>query len=219
VSPDDPGWPLVIEARGEKNGVVVLRHVDALTPKSVIALSACLDGLAVRRPSLRIVATALPAANWVVDDNRRRLLDQLAVLTLELPPLRDRPEDIPALVEFLRERHAGQTPPRFSRGAMLALSRAPWPGNVRQLENVIRGLLVIGHPHEITPDLLPYGLGAYVTGRSLTKMEQVEMNAILEAINITRGNKVEMASLLGISRSTLYRKMRLYRLDPDRSYF
>jgi transcriptional regulator of acetoin/glycerol metabolism len=65
---------------------------------------------------------------------------------------------------------------------------------------------------------LPDGLGTYSTGRSLTKMEQLEMNAILEMVTTTRGNKVEMAKLLGISRSTLYRKMRYYRVDPDRSF-
>jgi DNA-binding NtrC family response regulator len=161
----------------------------------------------------------LTASEWATDGNHRRLLDQLGVVTIELPPLRDRPEDIADLVKHFNEVHAGLTPLRFSHNAMQALARAPWPGNVRQLENLIRGLLATGHAHEITPDLLPNGLGAYSTGRRLTRMEHLEMNAILEAMTTTQGNKVEMAKLLGISRSTLYRKIRQYRLDPQRAYF
>jgi sigma-54 dependent transcriptional regulator, acetoin dehydrogenase operon transcriptional activator AcoR len=147
----------------------------------------------------------------------QHLLDRVSVVTLEVPPLRDRPEDIPLLIQQLNERHSGLTPLRFSPAAMRALCRAPWPGNIRQLENVIRGIAATGRVREVTPNLLPDLLGTYATSRTLTMMEQLEMNAILETVTATRGNKVEMAKMLGISRSTLYRKMRYFRIDVDRA--
>jgi transcriptional regulator of acetoin/glycerol metabolism len=217
---DDANWPLSIGTSlpAGGNGVVILRHVDALSPTVAAALSAHLDALASRSPGPRVVATALPPAGRALHRAERRILDQLGGVTIELPPLRDRTEDIPLLVRTLNERHARLTPVRFTPAAMRALERAPWPGNTRQLENMIRGIAATGHARDITPDLLPGGLGMYSTGHTLTKMEQLEMNAILETVNATHGNKVEMAKALGISRSTLYRKMRYYRVDPDRSF-
>lgn len=215
---DDPGWPTQVTAGLEPGAVLILRHVDTLSPAVARALSARLDDIAARHPSVRVCGTALPAAHGLPADSRQRLHDQLGVVTIELPALRDRREDIPLLVRHFNQRYGGLTPLRFSQGATQALCRAPWPGNVRQLENVVRGLAAAGHVAEVTPDLLPGGLGAYSAGRSLTRMEQLELDAILQMINRAQGNKVETARLLGISRSTLYRKMRHYHLDPERSF-
>jgi transcriptional regulator of acetoin/glycerol metabolism len=215
---DDPSWPLRITGSLPSGGVLILRHIDVLSPAVARALSACLDDITLRHPSVRICGTALPAGHSVRDDSQQRLQDQLGVVTIELPSLRDRREDIPLLVRYFNQRYGGLAPLRFSQGAIQALSRAPWPGNVRQLENLVRGLAATGRVAEVTADLLPGRLGAYSTGRSLTKMEQLELDAILQMINRAEGNKVETARLLGISRSTLYRKMRHYHLDPERSF-
>jgi transcriptional regulator of acetoin/glycerol metabolism len=67
--------------------------------------------------------------------------------------------------------------------------------------------------------MLPAWLGQYSSRRELTQMEQVELDAIMSAIQRSQGNKVLAAKLLGISRSTLYRKMRSYKLDPDKHFF
>lgn len=210
-------WASSLGERAEEGGagVLLLRHVDALEPAAASSLSVRLDELAALRPSIRIVATASSAEEWADAPGRRRLHDQLGVVTIELPPLRDRIEDIPELVKQLVDRYCGLTPLRFSQAALRALSRAPWPGNIRQLENVVRALADTHHAREITPELLPDGLGAFSAARTLTRMEQLEMKAIIEAVTATNGNKVEMAKLLGISRSTLYRKMRHYRVDLD----
>jgi transcriptional regulator of acetoin/glycerol metabolism len=223
AGPSDTDWAHSVGAEAEDNdvedsdaedndAVLVLRHIDALAPAVAAALSLRLDELAALPSPPRLVATAQPGSTRA-DEGMRRLFDQLGVVTIELPPLRDRPEDIPDLVRQLNDKHAALTPVRFSVSALRALACAPWPGNVRQLENLVRGIAATGPAREVTPDLLPHSLGTYATGRSLTKMEQLEMNAILETINATNGNKVEMAKLLGISRSTLYRKMRYFRID------
>jgi len=199
--------------------VVILEHVNALSPEAASALSVVLDELAQSDAAPRFIATASPDSEWVDAGVGRRLLGQLGVSQIELPPLRDRREDIPDLLALLGARHCGLTPLRFGSGALQALRRAPWPGNVRALENVVRTLVAAGRGREVTADDLPDGLAAYSSGRNLTRMEQLELDAILETINTTHGNKMETARLLGISRSTLYRKMRHYRLDPERTFF
>jgi transcriptional regulator of acetoin/glycerol metabolism len=215
---DDLAWSARVTAGLEPGGVLIVRHIDALSPAVARALSARLDDIAELLPSVQVCGTAQLAAGPVTEDSQQRLHDQIGVVTIELPSLRDRRDDIPLLIRHFNKRYGGLAPLRFSQGAIQALSRAPWPGNVRQLENLVRGLAATGHAAEITPDMLPGGLGAYSTGRSLTKMEQLELDAILQMINRAQGNKVETARLLGISRSTLYRKMRHYHLDPERSF-
>ncbi|WP_375474722.1 sigma-54-dependent Fis family transcriptional regulator [uncultured Jatrophihabitans sp.] len=207
-------WARRLGAELPPNAVLVLRHADEVTGAGAAALSVRLDELA-EVAGVRVIATVTPDADWSADAIRRRLRDQLGVVSLEVPPLRERPEDVADIVRLLVARHAEPVPLRFSTAALQALSRAPWPGNVRQLENVVRGLSAGSQSREITPELLPDGLGAFAKSRNLTKMEQLEVNAIMEMVAATHGNKVEMAKLLGISRSTLYRKMRHYRVDPD----
>ena len=197
-------------------GVLVLRHVLSLSEAQAGALSARIDEFASMTDGPRIVGTGSRQLEQP-SSRMQRLLDQLGVLTVEMPPLRDRAQDIPDLVRQLNERYAGLTPIRFSAAAMRALTCAPWPGNIRQLERVVRGIAAGGSAREVTPDLLPDNLGTYASGRTLTKMEQLERNAILEANDATNGNKVEMAKRLGISRSTLYRKMRYFRIDVERA--
>lgn len=218
--PDDAAWPLAIGADVPAGwtGAIVLRHIDSLSPMVARALSARLDQLAFATPLIHIVATALPTTT-PAQGHQRRLLDQVGVVTIEVPPLRERSEDIPAIVARLNRDHGGTAPLRFSAKAMQALSRAPWPGNARQVETLVRGLLATARTVEITPEMLPDGLGSYSASRQLTKMEELEFNAIVETINRASGNKVETARLLGISRSTLYRKMRQFRLDPDRTFY
>jgi sigma-54 dependent transcriptional regulator, acetoin dehydrogenase operon transcriptional activator AcoR len=204
---------------GPSANLVILRHLSELSPEAASGLSVVLDDLAASDAAPRFIATASSDTEWVDAGVGRRLLGQLGVNQIELPPLRDRREDIPDVLTLLGARHCGLTPLRFSSGALQALGRAPWPGNVRQLENVVRTLVAVGRGREVTADALPDGLAAYSSGRNLTRMEQLELEAILKTINATQGNKVETARLLGISRSTLYRKMRLYRLDPERTFF
>ena len=218
AGPDDAGWARTIAADLPPNwgGVLVLRHVDSLSATVTRALSARLDELAVTAPLVRIVGTALPSVTPLAAD-QRRLIEQIGVVTIEVPAVRERREDIPEILARLNSLHGGSRPLRFSRPAMQALSRAPWPGNVRQIETLVRGLLATVRGAEVTPDMLPDGLG-HSAGRRLTKMEELQLNAIVETIHRADGNKVETARLLGISRSTLYRKMRQFHLDPDRSF-
>lgn len=196
--------------------VLVLRHLDAVDEEIANGIASHLN--ADGNPSPRVVATTTKR-DWAEQPAQRRLLDQLAVAHIDLPPLRERRDDIKEMISRLTEQHAPGGGLRISQAAIQAMTRAQWPGNIRQLESVVRGLIHSAGQREVTVEMLPAELGQYSSRRVLTTMEQVELDAIMTAVRNSNGNKVVAARLLGISRSTLYRKMRTYRLDPDKHFF
>ena len=198
---------------------MVLRHVDTLDDETAAGLSALLDEVGDLGSAPRVVATAASLESSTTSNMLRRLVDQLAIGRIEVPALRERREDLRGLITQINKRYAPNAPLRFSPGVMLALGRAQWSGNVRQLEAVIRGLIASSPLKDVTVEMLPTEFRVYSSRRTLTTMEQLELDAILSAIARSRGNKVVAARLLGISRSTLYRKMHSYRLDPDKHFY
>ncbi|HEX8473432.1 MAG TPA: sigma-54 dependent transcriptional regulator [Pyrinomonadaceae bacterium] len=162
---------------------------------------------------------------------REDLLYRLNVITIELPPLRRRKEDIPLLsqhlVTQLAERH--MRPARFlSNAAIEALRSHHWPGNVRELRNIIERAVIICSGEIIERHhLAPYPLDQRAKARSEdtitlpvgTPIEEVERQMILRTLQKTDNNKTRAAELLQISLKTLHNKLRLYRerdlLPPD----
>ncbi|MEX0876711.1 MAG: sigma-54 dependent transcriptional regulator [Phycisphaerales bacterium] len=156
---------------------------------------------------------------------------------IHLPPLRDRREDIPRIVRhavarFAGDLLAGQAVPEISDAAMMRLTAFSWPGNVRQLINVVENMVVmaigdteggqlvriaVSHiPDEITTGDPAGGgeAGASTQSGSLagTSLEQLEKQAIRETLKLTGGNREQTARLLGIGERTLYRKLKEYGL-------
>jgi len=216
---DRSGWLERVRQAVTRDGCVVLRHLDTLDEALAGSVSAILTAAGAGPAAPRIMATADQLSVWPDSGAHRRLLDQLAIGRIELPALRERREDIRGLVLEVAAREAPDTALRFSPNALLALSRAHWPGNVHQLVSVVRGLVATAAGREVTVAMLPHEFEIYARRRELTLMEQVELDAIMSAITRAKGNKVAAAKRLGISRSTLYRKMRSYKLDPDRQFF
>lgn len=106
--------------------------------------------------------------------------------------------------------------PRIVPNALRLLMRHVWPGNVRELEALIIRVVADGRAHDITPtDLAELGSGSPF-GRSLGNLEALEREAIIRALRDAEANKTRAALALGMSRSTLYRKITHYRIDPDR---
>jgi len=152
---------------------------------------------------------------------RQDLFYRLVVFPIELPPLRDRREDIPLLVEHFLEKHArdaGKHIARVDPRAMEALVNHGWPGNVRELENVVHRSLLVAAGMDLAPDDLPSGLTA---GRSPVEavveagpmsLEEMERAAIVRALEHNQNNLSDVARQLGIGRSTLYRKLEQYGL-------
>lgn len=161
---------------------------------------------------------------------REDLYYRLKVVVIDLPPLRDRPGDIPLLMDhFLKDlsKRTGRQVEGFSRTARRALLAYQWPGNIRQLRNTVESMLVMdtdglldvdGLPSEIAPlasdeELMAEGdfaAGAdSLIGRPLS---EVEKYYIQRALELTDGNREETARLLGIGERTLYRKIKEYDL-------
>jgi DNA-binding NtrC family response regulator len=155
-------------------------------------------------------------------------------VTLRIPPLRDRREDIPLLANHFLTTFAeenGRPDMRFSHGAMRALMNARWEGNVRELRNLVESLAVLAPEDEIRVDDLPaeYRKPAPEApvpdapssqpepeneppaGATMT-MDEIERRAILGALEKTGGNRTQAAELLGIGLRTLQRKLKEYRL-------
>ncbi|HFE44193.1 MAG TPA: sigma-54-dependent Fis family transcriptional regulator, partial [Nannocystis exedens] len=153
---------------------------------------------------------------------RQDLLYRLSVIQTRLPPLRERREDIPALaahfIESLSE-SIGRRVTNFTPAALAILERYGWPGNVRELRNVIERALVLGDGPTLDVDDLPPELAhaaplpvaqqsSSTTAQVIRPLRELEREAIDAALIATKGNKARAAALLGIDRSTLYRKLK-----------
>ncbi len=148
---------------------------------------------------------------------REDLYYRLNVVTLTLAPLRERREDIPALVEhFLATRQFGGRRFRIDPQALEALRRHDWPGNVRELANVIEHAQILAESDTITLDDLPDNIVQNVppeTGGDPMHLREVERRHVQEVLRLHQGNKVHAARALGISRRALYRLIHKYRLE------
>ena len=123
-----------------------------------------------------------------------------------------------AILHVFERKYASAVNISYTQGAYTALTRAPWPGNLRQLDSVMRGVFSLGRRNEVTVDQLPPAIAAYARRRDLTMLEQLEVDGIINALIRCFGNKVLAAEMLGISRSTLYRKISGYKLDEERLF-
>jgi DNA-binding NtrC family response regulator len=153
---------------------------------------------------------------------REDLFYRLNVLSIELPPLRERREDIPELVEhFLTTRQIGPTRYHIGPEALAVLMRYDWPGNVRELANVIERAQILAEEHVITPDDLPDTLveaapSAAEAGHDPNALREVERRHVVEVMRREHGNKVRAAKALGISRRALYRLLAKYHIEGAR---
>jgi DNA-binding NtrC family response regulator len=176
--------------------------------------------------NLRVVAATNRDLEQDVSEGRFRedLFWRLNVIRLKAPPLRERPFDIPLLVEHFvnKAAEAAKKPPLdVSSEALAVLTAYSWPGNVRELENAIERAVAFARGAALTPDDLPErvrtsGATSALVARSVEQnltMREVEREYILEVLRRTGGNKSRAAELLGLDRKTLYRKLDEYRAD------
>lgn len=167
---------------------------------------------------------------------RQDLFFRLNVITLRIPPLRERREDIPILANYFLEKHTSGL--RLSRAVEEALLQYDWPGNVRELENTIHRMSAVCSGRELQIHDLPSTLHHAVfppAPRDITvvpawpaqssaasrateeviPLAEVERRAILNALAVTRGDRTTAAQLLGIGRTTLYRRLKDYGVEDS----
>jgi len=153
---------------------------------------------------------------------RQDLYFRLNVVQVKLPPLRERKSDIPLLVfSFLEKFSASQQTSReISEEAMRQLIAYDWPGNVRELENAIERSVALGSGPILHVADLPTNLQYPTTERvpdknELLPLEELERRAILRTLREMAGDKLAAARILGIGKTTLYRKLKQYHLEPE----
>lgn len=139
---------------------------------------------------------------------RADLYYRLSAITISVPPLRERPEDIPLLVEHFLRRLPGGRMKRVSEDAMRALMAYSWPGNVRELQNVISQAAVLSRSDII--ELSDIHVDFASSAASSPRLDDIEREHILKIFRATGGERGKTADILGISPKTLYRKLKAY---------
>jgi transcriptional regulator of acetoin/glycerol metabolism len=196
--------------------VVVLQHADALTGEALQRVTDLLTSWQGGPPE--------QAPAWVVatfGDGRPEAdvqgwLMPFFAHAVDVPPLRHRIEDLRRLVPHLLARHANNRALTTSDAGMRQLMRLPWTGNVRQLDQVLAEAARQRRTGMIDVTDLPAECRTF-TKRQLTKLETIERDAIVRSLETNRGNKERAAADLGMSRATIYRKIRAFGIVPEHS--
>ncbi|MFN2426448.1 MAG: sigma-54-dependent transcriptional regulator [Candidatus Binatia bacterium] len=209
------GGTIFLDEVGELPLALQVKLLRAIEEKEIMPVG----GNTASRVDLRIIAaTNRDLARCCQEGTfREDLYYRLNVFGIEIPPLRDRREDIPALVEFLVRRHNTEMNRRFrgvDNAAMKALLRMPWKGNIRELDNVIEHAMIVGDGEWITIADLPNRVsanfaddGASVGDELKSAIQFYERGHISNVLQRSDGDKRRAAELLGISLSSLYRKI------------
>jgi DNA-binding NtrC family response regulator len=214
-----------------EGGTVFLDEIGEVSPKVQVELLRVLEEKVVTRlggsspvpVDFRTISATNRDLQAAVRDGafREDLFWRLNVVHIHIPPLRERPEDVPVLAESFLARFAqsmSRKPMRFAPEALDALASYPWPGNVRELQNAVERAVVVGHGEVVQAEDLPLRVtettSAGPTPGSLAEAERAHVQSVLEASgwNITRAARV-----LDVDRVTLYNKIRKYELKkpPD----
>ncbi len=178
-----------------------------------------------RKVDVRVVAATSRDIRKMVEEGtfREDLYYRLNVVTVTLPPLRQRPDDIPILVEhFLKDITASKhtAPHRVSPEVMRRFMQFRWPGNVRELRNTLESMMVLADGEILTekdlPEKIMAGSGEFSSPKDIPTgltMEELERLAITKALDQCAGNRTHAATRLGISVRTLQRKLRQYEME------
>jgi DNA-binding NtrC family response regulator len=215
-------------------GTIFLDEISTASPGMQVKLLRVLQDLEFEqvggtrtfRIDTRVILATNDDLGKLVADGRFRqdLFYRVNVINVELPPLRERISDIPLLAGHFLKRvcdEAGKNVRSFNDEAMSALQRYRWPGNVRELQNVIERAVLLGKSDVIRLDDLPDNLIAaspvaveVIGNRTLKQaMEAPERQIILDVLDSTNWNRHVTAELLGINRTTLYKKMKRLGLE------
>jgi two-component system response regulator PilR (NtrC family) len=219
-------------------GTLFLDEVQALKPELQAKLLRALQERAIRRvggrENIEIDVRVVAATNQDIAEAvkkgefREDLYYRLNVVSIYLPDLRARREDIPLLIDHFLKRYAeenSQEPRHFSNEAMRLLISYDWPGNVRELQNAVEHALAIGVDATLTITDLPIHISGMTSNLDVPEpvsegrtLDEVERRHILRILEETGGNHLRAAEILGIHRRTLYRKLEKYKIPAEISH-
>lgn len=210
-------------------GTIFLDEIAEVSPAVQVSLLRVLQEKKVRpvgstretKVDVRVIAATNQNLKEAIKNQtfREDLYYRLNVISITMPPLRDIREDIPLLVNHFIAKHkrAGSDAAReVSPEAMAKLMGYHWPGNVRQLENVIQRALALGVTDVLHENDLPREIAKQPDKTMVTEVDlnlkELERKAIQQALHQSKGNKAEAAKLLGVNTTTVYRKMAKYNI-------
>ncbi|MEK7389892.1 MAG: sigma-54 dependent transcriptional regulator, partial [Elusimicrobiota bacterium] len=220
--------------RAAEGGTLFLDEIAEISPAIQVKLLRALQEGEIRRVgdnhpfkvSGRLIAATNKDLSKLVEEGKFRedLFYRLKVFPIDLPPLRDRPEDILPLAEhFLRKarKKLGGKATKFSPEAAKGLRRYRWPGNVRELEHVVERVLIMAsgmaiNAADLPPEILPAVAAANAKGGPPQTLEESERRHVRQVLEDCDGNQAEAAKRLGVARNTLWRKLRAYGIQPPK---
>ena len=216
-------------------GTLFLDEIGEVSPAMQVRLLRVIEtgrffrvgGVRERIVDVRILSATNKDLRKVVEAGtfRQDLFYRVAMITVSLPPLRDRRGDIPPLVQHILEQQAALGRKTVSPEALDLLTAYPWPGNVRELQHVIRRALILAPTDRIGPEDLPLDLrvrpgllapAPTLPAGPLTTLQELERQHIVRVLTEVKGHRGRAAEILGIDPKTLYRKIRAYRIPDPR---
>ena len=216
------GGTLFLDEIGEMPRGVQVKLLRALQEREVTPVGAS-EAIPV---DVRVVAATHRDLEGMIEEGtfREDLFYRLDVVPIEIPPLRERRQDVPALAEHFRvevNAREGRSVPGFALDVVQRLGAYDWPGNVRELENLVERLVVVASNRMVVMDDLPAHLRTHVVDLENATLDlpesgvdlrifltQLEERLIAQALERTGGNKNRAAELLGLNRTTLVEKLR-----------
>ncbi|MFN3531325.1 MAG: sigma-54-dependent transcriptional regulator [Candidatus Brocadia sp.] len=223
-----------------QKGTILLDEIGETSPSTQVKLLRFLQDGEIRPVGgnkaiyvdARIIAATNENLEKAVDSGkfRKDLFYRINVIRIHLPPLRERREDIPLLVEYFLEKILEKLKKGkrvFSKESIRALVNYDWPGNIRELQNIIERAVTLSKNEVINADELPLPVEEFAALTKdpledqkrksfiVTTLAEQEKNAIIEALNKYGGNQTKVSQVLGISTTTLWRKIKKYRIKPQ----
>ncbi|MFH1413947.1 MAG: sigma-54 dependent transcriptional regulator [Candidatus Omnitrophota bacterium] len=216
-------------------GSIFLDEIDAFSPALQVKLLRVLQegefervgDTKTMKVDVRVIAATNQDLQELIKKGKFRtdLYYRLNIIAIELPPLRERKGDIPLLVDNFIKRHTQHLKKKItsiSKEAITILMNYNWPGNIRELENVIERAIILSKGSSIVPEDLPEFLSSMPSDQKILNadgelrlkdaLESPEKGLILKALNSVNWSRNEAAKILGINRTTLYKKMQKYGL-------
>ncbi len=211
-------------------GTIFLDEIAEISAAMQVKLLRVLETSTFRRvggtANIRVDVRILAATNRDLYERvregefREDLYYRLNVISISIPPLRERREDIPLLARHFLKTDVREVRPSqgISKGAMAVLEEYGWPGNIRELQNVIERALILSENREIDPTDLPANIRAgdefwkIPEGDHLPSLKEMEKNYLAELLKRFGGHRGKIARVVGVSERTLYRKIRRHRL-------
>jgi two-component system response regulator PilR (NtrC family) len=218
-------------------GTLFLDEIGELPPMMQVKLLRVLQEREFRRvggtKNISVDVRLIAATNCDLEEAvkngtfREDLYYRLNVIRIALPPLRERREDIPLLIEHFYQKLGQAGHPQVSEKAMRYLLDYPWPGNIRELENVVERCVVLGQSHELAEDCLPSqilspapGVGASLTSIPDSGLDLdaylggIEKDILLKALGKSGGVRKKAAEFLGISFRSIRYRLAKFDIDP-----